>query len=267
MQFVNENNTMHSITTDHPGNVVQYVGNYDGYNHKIADKDNANAILATQEKIGHGTQVVEREAGAQLFGKSKQHIEEIDGKAYIVSEDGKNFYRIRKLTPRECYTLMGFEEKDFEACDVFQSGSTEYHQAGDSIVVTCLMAIFGRLLMPDEEWRKRIADYARSLMRNTDSVVVGGGIEVPEATTKGYAKADDGYSIYTNRPWEKRGVSRKSDTQTLKTSPDIAVVEKDKIYEGLCHLPKGIDGRSIVVAVGMAAERSRQSDSFSVAII
>jgi DNA (cytosine-5)-methyltransferase 1 len=57
-----------------------------------------------------------------------------------------NNLRIRKLTPRECYRLMGFSDKEFELAQANQSNSTLYHQAGDSIVVNVLMAIFKELL-------------------------------------------------------------------------------------------------------------------------
>jgi DNA (cytosine-5)-methyltransferase 1 len=53
--------------------------------------------------------------------------------------------RIRKLTPRECYRLMGFSDKAFDLAQANQSNSTLYHQAGDSIVVNVLMAIFKEL--------------------------------------------------------------------------------------------------------------------------
>lgn len=58
-------------------------------------------------------------------------------------------YRIRKLTPRECFRLMGVKKDDYERVAKHQSGSSQYHLAGDSIVTTCLMAIFGELLSID----------------------------------------------------------------------------------------------------------------------
>ena len=72
-------------------------------------------------------------------------------------------YRIRKLTEGECYRLMGFEEKDTEACEaVGQSKANIYHQAGDSIVTTVLMGIFGELLeVPD--YQAKIEAYADKL--------------------------------------------------------------------------------------------------------
>ncbi len=58
-------------------------------------------------------------------------------------------YRIRKLTERECFRLMGVKESDYEKVAKNQSTSSRYHLAGDSIVTTCLMAIFGELLSVD----------------------------------------------------------------------------------------------------------------------
>ena len=51
--------------------------------------------------------------------------------------------RIRYLTPRECWRLMGFPDSAYEAArDVPTSKTQLYKQAGNSIVVPCLEAIF-----------------------------------------------------------------------------------------------------------------------------
>lgn len=55
-------------------------------------------------------------------------------------------YRIRKLTPRECYRLMGFDDESFERASKVISNTQLYKTAGNSIVVDVLMAIFGKLL-------------------------------------------------------------------------------------------------------------------------
>jgi len=68
---------------------------------------------------------------------------------YERPEPQKPNYRIRKLTPRECFRLMGVKKADYERAAKHQSGSSQYHLAGDSIVTTCLMAIFGELLSID----------------------------------------------------------------------------------------------------------------------
>ena len=66
-----------------------------------------------------------------------------------------NYYtnlRIRKLTPRECMRLMGFQDRDTEAMyNAGLSNSAIYHCAGDSICVNVLMAIFAPLF--DKDWR------------------------------------------------------------------------------------------------------------------
>ena len=56
-------------------------------------------------------------------------------------------FRIRKLTPKECWRLMGFTDEDFEKAKTAGiSNSQLYKQAGNSIVVNCLEAIFKELL-------------------------------------------------------------------------------------------------------------------------
>ena len=57
-----------------------------------------------------------------------------------------NNMRIRKLTPKECFRLMGVKDEDFEKCAKNQSDSSLYHLAGDSIVVNVLMAIFKEMI-------------------------------------------------------------------------------------------------------------------------
>lgn len=52
-------------------------------------------------------------------------------------------FRIRKLTPLECWRLMGFDDDDFyKAQNVGISNSQLYKQAGNSIVVNVLQTIF-----------------------------------------------------------------------------------------------------------------------------
>ncbi len=43
--------------------------------------------------------------------------------------------RIRKLTPKECWRLMGFDDTDFEKAEAVNSNTQLYKQAGNSIVV------------------------------------------------------------------------------------------------------------------------------------
>lgn len=74
-------------------------------------------------------------------------IWEIDGVRYLI--------RIRKLTPRECFRLMGFSQRnedgtwddsEFEKAEKVNSNTQLYKQAGNSIVVDVLENIFRGML-------------------------------------------------------------------------------------------------------------------------
>ena len=54
--------------------------------------------------------------------------------------------RIRKLTPKECWRLMGFSDEDFDKAKEVNSDTQLYKQAGNSIVVDVLEAIFKEML-------------------------------------------------------------------------------------------------------------------------
>ena len=54
--------------------------------------------------------------------------------------------KIRRLTPKECWRLMGFDDEDFEKASKVNSNTQLYKQAGNSIVVNVLMCIFKELL-------------------------------------------------------------------------------------------------------------------------
>ena len=71
--------------------------------------------------------------------------------------------RIRKLTEGECMRFMGFEKKDTEACrEVGLSRANIYHQAGDSLVTTVMVGIFGELF-GFEDYTTTIQEYAEKL--------------------------------------------------------------------------------------------------------
>lgn len=57
-----------------------------------------------------------------------------------------NEYRIRKITPREAYRLMGFTDRQFDLAAKECSNTQLYKQAGNSIVVNVLEEIFKNLL-------------------------------------------------------------------------------------------------------------------------
>lgn len=64
-------------------------------------------------------------------------------------------YRIRKLTPLECWRLMDFPDEDFHKAEAVNSNTQLYKQAGNSIVRNVLVAIFGQMLPGKEDDYKK----------------------------------------------------------------------------------------------------------------
>lgn len=70
--------------------------------------------------------------------------------------------RIRKLTPKECWRIMGFKDKDFEKVKYNEnkkqeiSNSQLYKMAGNSIVVDVLIAIFKQMKKQYPEHMKEV---------------------------------------------------------------------------------------------------------------
>ena len=57
--------------------------------------------------------------------------------------------RIRKLTPKECFRLMGFDDEDFAKAEAVNSNTQLYKQAGNSIVVDVIAHIFTQLKLTE----------------------------------------------------------------------------------------------------------------------
>jgi DNA (cytosine-5)-methyltransferase 1 len=70
----------------------------------------------------------------------------------ITAQGGENInyvetvYRIRKLTPKECWRLMGYTDEDYEKAASVNSNTQLYKQAGNAIIKQVLMAIFSKML-------------------------------------------------------------------------------------------------------------------------
>lgn len=100
---------------------------------------------------------------ASIYKQGARNLEEnvVNGLGYegvIEKEEPKIRWRIRKLTPLECWRLMNFTDKDCIRAAQYISPSAQYKQAGNSIVVACLIAIFSSLFIEDgykaEVWTK-----------------------------------------------------------------------------------------------------------------
>ncbi len=72
-------------------------------------------------------------------------------------QDREIEYRIRKLTPRECWRLMDFKDEDYNKASEVNSNTQLYKQAGNSIVCNVLVAIMGQLFEGREDVYKIIS--------------------------------------------------------------------------------------------------------------
>ena len=85
---------------------------------------------------------------------NSQPVGNTGGNSYLYNVN----YRIRKLTPRECWRLMDFSDEDFEKAAEVNSNTQLYKQAGNSIVVNVLVAILGQLFPGKENVYKELSE-------------------------------------------------------------------------------------------------------------
>ena len=87
-----------------------------------------------------------KSAVSELQVQSKDNVAQAITTANVPKIDAETIYRIRKLTPKECWRLMGYTDEDFEKAAEVNSNTQLYKQAGNAIVKQVLMAIFSQLL-------------------------------------------------------------------------------------------------------------------------
>ena len=111
--------------------------------------NNEPFIVASRGRNPHNPS--DRTTGTQLEQRLEPNSQGICNtltsvqKDNYVAEPQKNNLRIRKLTPKECWRLMGFDDTDFEKAQKVNSNTQLYKQAGNSIVVNVLECILGNL--------------------------------------------------------------------------------------------------------------------------
>ena len=108
---------------------VNEIAQIEGINYKVVRSiTDVNKVCRCLDTMG----------GGQREPKILEPVKTDTGVA--VSKD--NEYRIRKLTPRECWRLMGFTDEQFDKAAEVCSNTQLYKQAGNSIVVNVLEEIF-----------------------------------------------------------------------------------------------------------------------------
>lgn len=122
------------------GNLYGHTGgNYAG---NVYDKNKLAPTLNAMQGGNRQPMIVE--------GKKLKEIQ-VDPK-WIFELNGEKYYiRIRKLTCKECFRLMGFTDEEFEKAEKVNSNTQLYKQAGNSIVVNVLEAIFAELFKEEIE--------------------------------------------------------------------------------------------------------------------
>lgn len=124
--YIRTDGCVGTITTD---------GSSPKHNNRVLVWDGFNQrVRADQSCVGTLT----RNCGADL---------KRNGQGII--ENGEGVPRLRKLTPKECFRLMGFDDSDFEKAEAFNSNTQLYKQAGNSIVVPVVEYIIEALLECD----------------------------------------------------------------------------------------------------------------------
>lgn len=110
--------------------------------------DNANCITTREDR---GVSNRKSEGTAQRCDKGIRFFKDnVCGTLRTIDSCGdkrvlellNSVYRIRKLTPKECFRLMGFEDEDVEKCiNLGTSNSQLYKEAGNSIITYCIKLI------------------------------------------------------------------------------------------------------------------------------
>jgi len=133
----------------------------------VYDKSNVSQTLMACMGTGGNNQPlisVEKNIGDKNMEevKTEKTQEELDA---LVETITKPKYRIRKLTPRECWRLMNFSDEDFEKAQAVNSNSQLYRQAGNSIVKGVLCAIFSQLgIQGHKKWNEMTLEERRALV-------------------------------------------------------------------------------------------------------
>lgn len=133
---------------------------------KLQDKDSVcDTLLSAMGSGGGNVPIVkEQESTAQIimeepleregWHRNAKEVLNTNGICRTLSTQSNNIatkikeqksLRIRKLTPRECFRLMGFDDSDFDKVEGNLSNTQLYKQAGNSIVVNVLEEIYKEL--------------------------------------------------------------------------------------------------------------------------
>ena len=125
-----ESQKVRSIGNIHPS------GN--GMNGKVYESTGLDPTLTTNK--GEGVKIIQRAHG---YNQGGEHdiAPTLTSNSYQENNHLSDGFRIRKLTPRECWRLQGFPDWAFDKAQEVNSNSQLYKQAGNSVTVNVIAAI------------------------------------------------------------------------------------------------------------------------------
>ena len=120
----------------------------------VYDKNNiSQALMACMGTGGNNQPLIHLEDKRNMEEEKKEEVQ------------NKTKYRIRKLTPLECFRLMNFSDEDFYKAQSVNSNSQLFKQAGNSIVCGVLCALFSQLnIQGHKNWNFMSLEERRELI-------------------------------------------------------------------------------------------------------
>lgn len=137
-------------------------------------KHNNRVVEIEQKKKEHQQALdEENEYYEYLFGEKGVYYPQEDvtkGKSANRVDWSNTEYRIRKLTAKECYLLMDVTEDDADKMLAINSQTQCYKQAGNSIIVSVLCAVYSQLnIQGIKPWNERTLREQYDLVANPNS--------------------------------------------------------------------------------------------------
>ena len=136
-----------------PGDSREHVGkNISG---TILASGNQNGLIIQKPRVIGGVGDKKSNNGTQYYFQDRVY----DGNvAVAVTTVCNPNYKIdthyRRLTPRECFRLMGVKDADIDLIMEHQNNPSAFHLAGDSIVTTVLLALISQFY-DDIDWKEK----------------------------------------------------------------------------------------------------------------
>lgn len=114
-------------------------GNHD-QNSRVYDTNGLAPTLSTMQGGGQEPKIIQRGHG---YNQGGEHdiAPTLTRNSYQENNYLSDGFRIRKLTPRECWRLQGFPDWAFDKAQDVNSNSQLYKQAGNSVTVSVIAAI------------------------------------------------------------------------------------------------------------------------------